>query len=59
MWYQKDGDTCPTARSSLQLIHNEFGAIVVLRYEPPNWLPKTLDLPRLNYFLWLYVKSII
>ncbi|GFW48956.1 hypothetical protein TNCV_3901541 [Trichonephila clavipes] len=29
------------------------------RFEPVNWPPRSCDLTPLDYFLWVYVKSLV
>ncbi|GFX03943.1 uncharacterized protein TNCV_4678481 [Trichonephila clavipes] len=51
LWFQQDGATCHTARATIDLLKDTFGAV--------NWPPRSCDLTPLDYFLWGYVKSLV
>ncbi|GFX54965.1 DUF4817 domain-containing protein [Trichonephila clavipes] len=54
-----DGATCHTARATIDLLKDTFGNRLISRFGPVNWLPRSCDLTRLDYFLWGYVKSLV
>jgi len=55
--FQLDGDTCQTARATMDLLRGEFGEHFISRSGPVNWPPRSWDLTPLDYFLWGYVKA--
>ncbi|GFS88856.1 uncharacterized protein TNCV_3569541 [Trichonephila clavipes] len=59
LWFQQDGATCPTARSTIDLLKDTFGDRLISRFGPVNWPPRSCDLKPLDYFLWGYVKSLV
>ncbi|GFV66867.1 transposable element Tc3 transposase [Trichonephila clavipes] len=59
LWFQKDGATCHTARSTIELLKDTFGDRLISRFGPVNWPPRSCDLTPLDYFLWGYVKSLV
>ncbi|GFW83184.1 uncharacterized protein TNCV_3237311 [Trichonephila clavipes] len=59
LWFQQDGATCHTARATIDLLKDTFGARVISRFGPVNWPPRSCDLTPLDYFLWGYVKSLV
>ncbi|GFT64876.1 putative transposable element [Trichonephila clavipes] len=59
LWFQQDGATCHTARSTIDLLKDMFGDRLISRFGPVNWPPKSCDLTPLGYFLWGYVKSLV
>ncbi|GFT75191.1 putative LOC100569746 [Trichonephila clavipes] len=59
LWFQQDGATCHTARSTIDLLKDTFGDRLISRVGPVNWPPISCDLTPLDYFLWGYVKSLV
>ncbi|GFT33586.1 transposase [Trichonephila clavipes] len=59
LWFQQDGATCHTARATIDLLKDTFGDRLISRFGPVNWPPKSCDLTPLDYFLWVYVKSLV
>ncbi|GFU12757.1 uncharacterized protein TNCV_54871 [Trichonephila clavipes] len=59
LWFQQDGATFHTARATMDLLKDTFGHRLISRFGPVNWPPRSCDLPRLAYFLWGYVKSLV
>ncbi|GFU26505.1 transposable element Tcb2 transposase [Trichonephila clavipes] len=59
LWFQQDGATCHTARSTIDLLKDMFGDHLISRFGPVNWPPRSCDLTPLDYFLWGYVKSLV
>ncbi|GFT10010.1 DUF4817 domain-containing protein [Trichonephila clavipes] len=59
LWFQQDGETCHTARATIDLLKNTFGDRLISRFGPVNWPPRSCDLTPLDYFLWGYVKSLV
>ncbi|GFV88598.1 phospholipid-transporting ATPase IA [Trichonephila clavipes] len=59
LWFQQDGATCHTARATIDLLKDTFGDRLISRFGPVNWPPRSCDLTPLDYFLWVYVKSLI
>ncbi|GFV69307.1 DUF4817 domain-containing protein [Trichonephila clavipes] len=59
LWFQQDGATCYTARATIDLLKDTFGDRLISRFGPANWLPRSCDLTPLDYFLWVYVKSLV
>ncbi|GFW61024.1 uncharacterized protein TNCV_4872341 [Trichonephila clavipes] len=59
LWFQQDGATCHTARSTIDLLKDTFGDRLISRFGPVNWPPRYCDLTPLDYFLWGYVKSLV
>ncbi|GFV71364.1 tc3a_0 protein [Trichonephila clavipes] len=59
LWFQQDGATCHTARSTIDLLKDTFGYRLISRFGPVNWPPRSCDLTPLDYFLWGYVKSLV
>ncbi|GFY16627.1 uncharacterized protein TNCV_2787531 [Trichonephila clavipes] len=57
LWFQQDGATCHTARATIDLLKDTFGDLLISRFGPVNWPPRSCDLTPLDYFLWGYVKS--
>ncbi|GFT63934.1 uncharacterized protein TNCV_2314171 [Trichonephila clavipes] len=58
-WFQQDGATCHTARATIDLLKDTFGDLLISRFGPVNWPPRSCDLTPLDYFLWRYVKSLV
>ncbi|GFW59139.1 transposable element Tc3 transposase [Trichonephila clavipes] len=59
LWFQQDGATCHTARATIDLLKDTFGDRLISRFGPVNWPPRSCDLTSLDYFLWVYVKSLV
>ncbi|GFU63084.1 transposable element Tc3 transposase [Trichonephila clavipes] len=59
LWFQQDGATCHTARTTIDLLKDTFGDRLISRFGPVNWPPRSCDLTPLDYFLWGYVKSLV
>ncbi|GFW04149.1 transposable element Tc3 transposase [Trichonephila clavipes] len=59
LWFQQDGATCHTARATIHLLKDTFGPLLISRFGPVNWPPRSCDLTPLDYFLWGYVKSLV
>ncbi|GFV69648.1 putative transposable element [Trichonephila clavipes] len=59
LWFQQDGATCHTARSTIDLLKDTFGDRLISRFGSVNWPPRSCDLTPLDYFLWGYVKSLV
>ncbi|GFS73604.1 putative transposable element [Trichonephila clavipes] len=59
LWFQQDGATCHTARATIDLLKDKFGDRLISRFGPVNWPPRSCDLTPLDYFLWVYVKSLV
>ncbi|GFW27099.1 DUF4817 domain-containing protein [Trichonephila clavipes] len=59
LWFQQDGATCHTARTTINLLKDTFGDHLISRFGPVNWPPRSCDLTPLDYFLWGYVKSLV
>ncbi|GFU31315.1 DUF4817 domain-containing protein [Trichonephila clavipes] len=59
LWFQQDGATCHTARATIDLLKDTFGDRLISRFGPVNWPPRSCDLTPLDYFLWVFVKSLV
>ncbi|GFV57939.1 putative transposable element [Trichonephila clavipes] len=59
LWFQQDGETCHTARATIDLLKDTFGDGLNSRFGPVNWPPRSCNLTPLDYFLWGYVKSLV
>ncbi|GFT23642.1 putative DD41D transposase [Trichonephila clavipes] len=59
LWFQQEGATCHTARTTIDLLKDTFGDRLISRFGPVNWPPRSCDLTPLDYFLWGYVKSLV
>ncbi|GFX90810.1 uncharacterized protein TNCV_3166411 [Trichonephila clavipes] len=59
LWFRKDGETCPTARATIDLLKDMLGDRLISRFGSVNWPPRSCDLTPLDYFLWGYVKSLV
>ncbi|GFV36808.1 uncharacterized protein TNCV_5010921 [Trichonephila clavipes] len=59
LWFQQDGATCHTARATIDLLKDTFGDLLISRFGPVNWPPRSCDLTPLDHFLWGYVKSLV
>ncbi|GFV24476.1 uncharacterized protein TNCV_3955111 [Trichonephila clavipes] len=58
LWFQQDGATCHTARSTIDLLKDTLGDRLNSRFGPVNWPPRSCDLTPLDYFLWELCKVI-
>ncbi|GFX93079.1 uncharacterized protein TNCV_140231 [Trichonephila clavipes] len=52
LWFQQDGATCHTARSTIDLLKDTFDDHLISRFGPVNWPPRSCDLTPLDYFCW-------
>ena len=59
MWFQQDGTTSLTANVAINLLETKFGERVIARNVPVDWPPRSCNLTALDYFLWVYVKSMV
>ncbi|GFT32335.1 DUF4817 domain-containing protein [Trichonephila clavipes] len=59
LWFQQDGATCHTACATIDLLKDTCGDRLISCFGPVNWPPISCDLTPLNYFLWVYVKSLV
>ncbi|GFW89182.1 transposable element Tc3 transposase [Trichonephila clavipes] len=59
LWFHQDGETCHTARATIDLLKDTFGDRLISRFGHVNWPPRSCDLTPLDYFLWGYVKSLV
>ncbi|GFV65586.1 uncharacterized protein TNCV_778721 [Trichonephila clavipes] len=59
LWFQQDGATCHTARATIDLLKDTFGDRLTSRFGPVNWPARSCDLTPLDYFLWVYIKSLV
>ncbi|GFW47898.1 transposable element Tc3 transposase [Trichonephila clavipes] len=59
LWFEQDGATCHTARTTIDLLKDTFGDRLISRFGPVNWPPRSCDLTSLDYFLWGYVMSLV
>ncbi|GFV30904.1 putative DD41D transposase [Trichonephila clavipes] len=59
LWFQQNGATCHTARTTIDLLKDTFGDRLISRFGPVNWPPRSCDLTPLDYFLWGDVKSLV
>ncbi|GFU29296.1 uncharacterized protein TNCV_3334911 [Trichonephila clavipes] len=57
--FQQDGAMCHTARATIDLLKDTFGDRLISRFGYVNWPPRSCDLTPLDYFLWVYVKSLV
>ncbi|GFW12784.1 transposable element Tc3 transposase [Trichonephila clavipes] len=58
LWFQQDDATCHTARVTIDLLKDTFSDRLISRFGPVNWPPRSCDLTPLDYFMWVYVKSL-
>ncbi|GFW55028.1 uncharacterized protein TNCV_2786431 [Trichonephila clavipes] len=47
-WFQQDGATCDTARSTIDLLKDTLGDRLISRFGPVNWPPISCDLTPLD-----------
>ncbi|GFY34411.1 putative DD41D transposase [Trichonephila clavipes] len=57
-WFQQDGATYPKVRATIDLLKDTFDDRLISRFGTVNWPPRSCDLTPLDYFLWIYVKSL-
>ncbi|GFU50070.1 hypothetical protein TNCV_3623521 [Trichonephila clavipes] len=48
LWFQQDGATCHTARTTINLLKDTFGDRLISRFGPVNWPPRYCDLTPLD-----------
>ncbi|GFV25289.1 hypothetical protein TNCV_4642501 [Trichonephila clavipes] len=41
LWFQQDGATCHTARTTIDLLKDTFGDRLISRFGPVNWPPRS------------------
>ncbi|GFT02593.1 uncharacterized protein TNCV_1487881 [Trichonephila clavipes] len=46
-------------RATIDLLKDTFGDLLISRFGPVNWPPRSCDLTPLDYFLLGYVKSLV
>ncbi|GFU95857.1 uncharacterized protein TNCV_4857811 [Trichonephila clavipes] len=54
--FKQEGATCHTARATINLLKDTFGDLLISRFGPVNWPPRSCALTPLSYFLWGYVS---
>ncbi|GFV03475.1 uncharacterized protein TNCV_5060161 [Trichonephila clavipes] len=59
LWFQQDVETCHIARATIDLLKDTFGDRLISRFGHVDWPPRSCDLTPLDYFLWVYVKSLV
>ena len=57
LWFQQDGATSHTSRETIALLRSKFDDRIISRNGEVNWPPRSCDLTRLDFFLWVYSKS--
>jgi len=57
VWFQQDGATAHTARTSMACLREAFPGRLISRYGDLNWPARSPDLTPCDYFLWGYLKS--
>ncbi|CAK9821562.1 hypothetical protein ANTRET_LOCUS270 [Anthophora retusa] len=57
MWFQQDGATAHTARSTMDTLRGIFGERIISRNLAFNWPPRSPDLTAPDFFLWGYLKE--
>lgn len=57
LWFQQDGATAHTARSSLKQVREMFPGHVISRFGDVHWPARSPDLSICDFFLWGYLKS--
>ena len=58
LWFQQDGATCHTPNETINLFKETFGERIISRRGLVAWPPRSCDLNPLDYFVWVYVKSL-
>ncbi|CAG4965031.1 unnamed protein product [Colias eurytheme] len=56
-WFQQDGATPHTARTTMSLLREEFPGKLISRFGDISWPPRSPDLTPLDFFLWGYLKG--
>jgi len=56
-WFQQDGATAHTARSSMAAVRQLFGNRIISRFGDIHWPPRSPDLSACDFFLWGHIKS--
>lgn len=56
-WFQQDGATAHTARTSMAALRTMFPQRLVSRFGDVNWPARSPDLAACDYFLWGFLKS--
>lgn len=57
LWYQQDGATAHTARTSLAELQRLFPGHLISRFGDVPWPARSPDLTAPDFFLWGYLKS--
>lgn len=57
MWFQQDGATAHTARTSMTAIRTAFPNYVISRFGDLPWPPRSPDLSMCDFYLWGFLKS--
>jgi len=57
LWFQQDGATAHTARSTMAVLRPLFPNHVISRSGDILWPPRSPDLSTCDFFLWGYLKS--
>ncbi|KAJ4441201.1 hypothetical protein ANN_11052 [Periplaneta americana] len=57
LWFQQDGATAHTARTSMTALRRMFPEHLVSRFGNVNWPTHSPDLSAYDYFLWGFLKS--
>ena len=56
-WFQQDGATCHTARSTINLLRPLFRGRLISKNGDFDWPPRSPDLTPPDFYLWGYLKS--
>ena len=56
-WFQQDGATCHTAKSTMNFLRQKFPGRVVSKGGDIDWPPRSPDLTAPDFFLWGFLKS--
>lgn len=56
-WFQQDGATCHTARSTMDYLRRKFLGRVISKGGDIDWPPRSPDLAAPDFFLWGFLKS--
>ena len=59
MWFQQDGATDHTARTSIYLLREHFPERLISLSGDLQWPARSPDLAPCDYFLWSYLKSLV
>ena len=57
IWFQKDGASCHTAETTLDVLRPVFGERIISIRADVVWSTRSCDLTLLNYYLWCAVKD--